>query len=85
MANDEYVGMRVHLVEDREIPIEYIPGCRESVGYTTSDTFTVEHDFRETEESGIRVGMPGDAWMALTSEQFAEMFGDDALAELDHA
>jgi len=84
MRRGDYLGMPVRLVESKAIPIEFLPGCQMlDVEFTTEDIFTVEHDFRNSEKSGIRVGFPNGAWAALTSEQFEEMFGSDALAKLD--
>lgn len=84
MKRSDYLGMPVRLVESRDIPIEYLPGAQMlDVRFTTEDVFTVEHDFRDSDESGIRVGFPNGSWAALTSEQFERMFGRDALASLD--
>lgn len=84
MKRSDYLGMPVRLVEGRSIPIEYLPGARMlDMWFTTEDVFTVEHDFRDSEESGIRLGFPDGSWAALTSKQFEEMFGSDALARLD--
>lgn len=84
MKRGDYLGMPVRLVEGRDIPIEYLPGARMlDVRFTVDDVFTVEHDFRDSEESGIRVGFPNGSWMSLTTEQFERMFGSDALASLN--
>lgn len=84
MKRSDYLGMGVRLVEDATIPIEYLPGAAMMpVNFTTEDEFTIEHDFRNSEKSGIRLGFPDGSWAALTSKQFAGMFGSDALARLD--
>lgn len=84
MKRGDYIGMPVRLVESRNIPIECLPGARMlDMWFTTKDVFTVERDFRDSEESGIRVGFPNGSWAALTSEQFEDMFGHEALARLD--
>lgn len=84
MKRSHYIGMPVRLVRDTTIPIEYLPRTPMlEARFTTEDLFTVECDFRDVEESGIRLGFPNGSWAALTSEQFGELFGSDALAKLD--
>jgi len=84
MKRGDYIGMPIWLAKDTTIPIEYLPGApMVDVSFTTRDAFIVERDFRDSEESGIRVGFPNGSWAALTSEQFEELFGCDALARLD--
>jgi hypothetical protein len=84
MKRSDYLGIPVRLVKNKSIPIEYLPGATmASIDFTTDDVFTVEHDFRDSEESGIRVGFPNGSWAALTSEQLEDMFGCDALADLN--
>lgn len=84
MKRGDYIGMKVNLVKGVSIPIEYLPGSPMlDAVFTPEDTFVVERDFRNSEESGIRVGFPNGSWAALTSEQFEELFGSDALARLD--
>lgn len=65
--------------------------------YGPDDVFVVEHDFRDDgEESGIHLAMPvrsypgvperpdgWSPWMAMSSEQFEDVFGADALTMLD--
>lgn len=84
MKRGDYIGMKVNLVKGVSIPIEYLPGSPMLTAiFVPKDTFVVERDFRNSEESGIRVGFPNGSWAALTSEQFEELFGSDALARLD--
>ncbi len=84
MKRGDYIGMKVNLVKGVSIPIEYLPGSPMLTAiFVPKDTFVVERDFRNSEENGIRVGFPNGSWAALTSEQFEELFGSDALARLD--
>lgn len=84
MKRGDYLGMRVRLLKDMTIPIEYLPDCQMlPVKFTTADKFVVERDFRYSESDGIRVALSDGSWLALTSEQFKDMFGSDALARLD--
>lgn len=53
------------------------------VEYEGGTPFVVEHDFRDEKEGEIHVGFPDGRWAPLTSEQFTEMFGGEALARLD--
>lgn len=91
MKRTDMLGIRVTLREDKVIPRQLIDMTLGETEYHKGDTFIVEHDFRDTDDDGIHVGCPEvvngiytrGPWMALTSEQFAELFGDDALARLD--
>ena len=83
MKRTDMLGIRVALIEDQIITMEFLGEPRFEKMYRRGTTFVVEHDFRNSEESGIRVGFPDGRWAAFTSAQFAEMFGGDALARLD--
>lgn len=84
MRRGDYIGMTVRLAKDKTIPIELLPGCQMlEVEYEGGAPFVVEHDFRDGKEGEIHVGFPDGRWAALTSEQFAETFGGEALARLD--
>jgi len=83
MKRNDMLGIRVALIEDQIITMEFLGEPRFEKEYRKGEMFTVEHDFRNSEESGIRLGFPEGSWAALTSEQFEEMFGSDALARLD--
>ena len=92
-SDSGWLGMSVRPARDVTIPFEnpftgevsYEAGSR----YTTEDVFVVEHDFRPSgEKRGIRVACPArdgssSMWMSLTSDEFADMFGAEALAKLD--
>lgn len=94
-----YVGLRVRLLRETAIPwrnplTDELMEVGEEDVYAPDEVFVVEHDFRACgEESGIRVAIPRSrdpesprpSWMALTSAQFEELFGSDALATLDAA
>jgi hypothetical protein len=84
MKRGDYIGMTVRLAKDKTIPIELLPGCQMlEVEYEGGAPFVVEHDFRDGKEGEIHVGFPDGRWAALTSGQFAELFGGEALARLD--
>lgn len=84
MKRGDYLGMKVRLLKDMTIPIQYLPdGQMLPVKFTTSEEFVVERDFRYSESDGIRVALSDGSWMALTSEQFKDMFGSDVLRRLD--
>jgi hypothetical protein len=83
MKRTEMLGIGVALTEDQIIMMEFLGEPRFEKMYRKGTVLIVEHDFRNSEENGIHVGFPDGKWAALTSGQFAELFGGEALARLD--